>query len=69
MFLNFSFKVKHELVGLDLIVRLYSKLWMSLSTSVGIMDEDMDLFGANLTFVDQLAFVMQRVGLLFTSKE
>ena len=42
---------------------------MSLSTSVGIMDEDMDLFGANLTFVDQLAFVMQRVGLLFTSKE
>ena len=57
MFLNFSFKVKHELVGLDLIVRLYSKLWMSLRTSVWIMDEDMDLFGANLTFVDQLAFV------------
>ena len=57
MFLNFSFKVKHELVALDLIVRLYSKLWMSLRTNVWIMDEDMDLFGANLTFVDQLAFV------------
>ena len=50
-------------------MRLYSKLWMSLSTSVGIMDEDMDLFGANLMFVFGLLLFRQRVGLLFTSKE
>ena len=32
------------------------------------MDEDMDLFGANLTFVDQLAFVQAKGWLAFYIK-
>ena len=60
---------KCEFVGLYLIVRHYNKLWTSFRTGPCIMDDAMDLFGANLMFVlDQFTFVLAKGWLAFYIK-